>query len=161
MSTLVSVKAPYLFAGLIAQEKNESGFFFFNCSSNLTNHKARLQTSRSGLTFHSSQLPRLSASQQWVLVSFQVRAYLINTFLTLTQDSHSTFVGWRSQRRRYKRYGFDPWVGKIPWRRVWQPTPVFLSGQSPWTEEPGGLQSTGSHRAGHDWSNLAHMHKVN
>ena len=24
---------------------------------------------------------------------------------------------------------FDPWVGKIPWKRVWQPTPVFLSGE--------------------------------
>ena len=35
----------------------------------------------------------------------------------------------------------DPWVGKIPWRRAWQPTPVFLPGESPWTEEPGGLQS--------------------
>ena len=32
-------------------------------------------------------------------------------------------------------------VGKIPWRRGWQPTPVFLPGESPWTEEPGGLQS--------------------
>ena len=30
-------------------------------------------------------------------------------------------------------------VGKIPWRRTWQPTPVFLPGESPWTEEPGGL----------------------
>ena len=30
------------------------------------------------------------------------------------------------------------WVGKIPWRRAWQPTPVFLPGDSPWTEEPGG-----------------------
>ena len=26
--------------------------------------------------------------------------------------------------------GFDPWVGKIPWRREWQPTPVFLPGES-------------------------------
>ena len=25
---------------------------------------------------------------------------------------------------------FDPWVRKIPWRRVWQPTPVFLPGES-------------------------------
>ena len=40
----------------------------------------------------------------------------------------------------------DPWVGKIPWRRAWQPTPIFLPGESPWTEEPGGLQSTGSQR---------------
>ena len=29
------------------------------------------------------------------------------------------------------RAGFDPWVGKIPWRRVWQPTPVFLPGGCP------------------------------
>ena len=29
-----------------------------------------------------------------------------------------------------KRCGFDPWVGKIPWRRAWQPTPVFLPRES-------------------------------
>ena len=35
------------------------------------------------------------------------------------------------QCRRRKRHGFDPWVGKIPWRNAWQPTPVFLAGESP------------------------------
>ena len=35
---------------------------------------------------------------------------------------------------------FDSWVGKIPQRRMGQPTPVFLPGESPWTKEPGGLQ---------------------
>ena len=25
---------------------------------------------------------------------------------------------------------FDPWVGKIPWRRKWRPTPVFMPGKS-------------------------------
>ena len=37
------------------------------------------------------------------------------------------------QCRRFKRWGFDPWVGKIPWRtwrRTWQPTPVFLPEKS-------------------------------
>ena len=34
------------------------------------------------------------------------------------------------QCRRHKRSGFDPWIGKIPWRRKWQPTPEFLSGES-------------------------------
>ena len=29
-------------------------------------------------------------------------------------------------------------AGSIPWRRSWQPTPVFLPGESPWTEDPGG-----------------------
>ena len=28
------------------------------------------------------------------------------------------------------RYGFDPWVGKIPWKKTGQPTPVFLPGES-------------------------------
>ena len=32
--------------------------------------------------------------------------------------------------RRSKRCRFYPWVGKIPWRRAWQPTPVFLPGES-------------------------------
>ena len=26
--------------------------------------------------------------------------------------------------------GFNPWVGKVPWRREWQPTPIFLLGKS-------------------------------
>ena len=31
---------------------------------------------------------------------------------------------------RLKRPEFDPWVGKIPWRKEWQPTPVFLHVES-------------------------------
>ena len=34
------------------------------------------------------------------------------------------------QCRRCKGCGFNPWVGKIPWRRGWQPSPVFLTGKS-------------------------------
>ena len=34
------------------------------------------------------------------------------------------------QCRRQKTCGFDPWVRKIPWRRKWQSTPVFLPGES-------------------------------
>ena len=42
------------------------------------------------------------------------------------------------------RCGFDPWVGKIPWRWKWQPIPVILAWEIPWTEEVGELQSMGS-----------------
>jgi len=31
---------------------------------------------------------------------------------------------------RYKRHGFNPWVRKILWKKAWQPTPVFLHGES-------------------------------
>ena len=43
------------------------------------------------------------------------------------------------QCRRPKRHGFDSQIGKIPWRKAWQPTPIFLPEESPWTEEPDGL----------------------
>ena len=36
-------------------------------------------------------------------------------------------------------------------RRQWHPTPVLLPGKIPWMEEPGGPQSMGSQRVGHDW----------
>ena len=32
--------------------------------------------------------------------------------------------------RRWKRHRLNPWDGKIPWKRTWQPTPVFLLGES-------------------------------
>jgi len=32
--------------------------------------------------------------------------------------------------RRPKVHRFNPWVGKVPWRRSWQPTPVFLPEES-------------------------------
>ena len=38
-----------------------------------------------------------------------------------------------------KRRGFHPWVRKIPWGRAWQPTPVFLPGESHGQEEAGRL----------------------
>ena len=43
----------------------------------------------------------------------------------------------------------------LHWRRKWQPTSVFLPGESQGMGEPGGLLSMGSHRVGHNWSDLA------
>ena len=50
---------------------------------------------------------------------------------------------------------FDSWVGKIPWRRKWQPTPVFLPGEShrqrslagysPWGPKESGMTVATSH----------------
>ena len=42
------------------------------------------------------------------------------------------------QFRRHESQGFDPQVRKMPWQRAWQPTAVFLPGESPWRETPGG-----------------------
>ena len=63
------------------------------------------------------------------------------------------------QCRRHKRREFDPWVEKIPWRRAWQPTPVFLPTGSCARSSLAGYSSWG-HRVGHDWSDLASMRAV-
>ena len=77
----------------------------------------------------------------------------------------------------------DLWVRKIPWRRKWQPIPLFLNGKFngqgslmcyspwdhrvrhdvwkiPWAEEPGSLQSMGLQRFGHDWATSLHFTSI-
>ena len=52
-----------------------------------------------------------------------------------------------------RRSGFDPWAGKIPWRRKWQPTPVLLPGKSHGQGSLGeGLQCMEWQRVEHDWA---------
>ena len=55
------------------------------------------------------------------------------------------------QCRRLRRPGFDLWVRKIPWRRKWRPTPIFLPGKSPGQKSLRGLQSVGSQRVRLAW----------
>ena len=43
------------------------------------------------------------------------------------------FPRWLSGKKttcQWGRHGFSPWIGKIPWRGKWQPTPLFLPGKS-------------------------------
>ena len=48
-----------------------------------------------------------------------------------------------------RRPEFDPWVRKIPWRRKWQPTPVFLPGKSHGQRSLEGYSPLGLQRVGH------------
>ena len=49
-----------------------------------------------------------------------------------------------------RRPGFNPWVRKIPLEKEMATRSNILAWRIPWMEEPGGLQSTGSQRVGHD-----------
>ena len=60
---------------------------------------------------------------------------------------------------RHKRCGFNPWAGKIPWSRKWQPTPVFLPGKFHGQRSLVGSSPWG-HRVGHNWATWhTHTHK--
>ena len=59
------------------------------------------------------------------------------------------------QCRRHKRYGFGPWVGKIPWRRVWQPT-QYSCLENPMDR---GARWTTIHRVVQSWTELKRLSK--
>ena len=67
--------------------------------------------------------------------SYQRDTY-IRVHCSIVHNSGASGKEPACQCRRHKRSSFDPWIRKMNWRREWQPTPVFLSGechgQSPW-----------------------------
>ena len=64
-------------------------------------------------------------SKNFIVIDLMFRSMILLELCWWCSGKEST-----CQLRRYKRCSFDPWVGKIPWRRKWQPTPVFLVGKS-------------------------------
>ena len=64
------------------------------------------------------------------------KQYLIILLIESELYMYMSFPGGASGKEptcqciRHKRPGFDPWVRKIPWRRKWQPSPLFLPGKS-------------------------------
>ena len=59
-----------------------------------------------------------------------------------------------------RRCGLDPWAGKIPWRKKIATHSSFLASENPWTEETGGLQSTGLQRIRHEQANEHYQEHV-
>ena len=57
------------------------------------------------------------------------------------------------------RPGFNPWVGKIPWRRKWQPTPILLPGKSHGWRSLAGYSLWGSQKS--DTTKQLHFHFLN
>ena len=58
----------------------------------------------------------------------------------MTELTDLFFPGGLEGRESSGRARFDPWVRKTPWRRAWQPTPVFLPGNPYGQKEPWGCK---------------------
>ena len=72
---------------------------------------------------------------------------------TLTFKSNHLLPWWFNGREcacQCSRHGLDPWVRKIPWRRKWQPTPVYLPGKSLGKRRLAGYCPWGHKRVRHD-----------
>ena len=74
----------------------------------------------------------------------------------VTELTDLFFPGGLEGRESSGRARFDPWVRKTPWRRAWQPTPVFLPGEPGWIEEPRGYSLWGHKESGMtEWLSIA------
>ena len=100
--------------------------------------------------WHSSQLVWVYSKAISPLYLWESRFFLERQL----QDASTWLSGKKStcQCKRHRRHEFEPWVRKIPWRGKWQPATLFFAWRIPRTEEPGGLQSTGSQKATHNWA---------
>ena len=79
-----------------------------------------------------------------------MRLQFLNEFPRWLSGKEST-----CQCRRCRRHRFNPWVGKIPWKRKWQPTPVFLPGKSHGQRNPN--SPWGCKRVRHDLAIKQHI----
>ena len=113
---------------------------WWNCFSELELSQTALKSYTPGRS--KSSIQKVSSSPE-LNYSMDCWVFTLNSHSDLTWISWPTFHGSVAgfpggtsgkeptcQCRRLKRPGFHPWAGKIPWRKKWQPSPVFLPGES-------------------------------
>ena len=89
---------------------------------------------------------------------------MIITVTLVVSINHMGFLGGAGgkepscQCRKHKRHGFSPWVEKVCWRRLWQPTPVFWPRESYGQRSLKGYSSLGRKESDTTKATLAHMH---
>ena len=101
----------------------------------------------------------LASLQQYIFFNFYIKGmffwnlyyYLIWRVSFLNIDKLNLGLPWwfsgKKSTCQCRRYGFNPWVRKIPWRRKWQPTPVFLPGKSHGQRNLAGYSPQGSQKS--------------
>ena len=121
-------------AGIRFREDNLKG----KCWGDVSSLNAKL-SSKLGLCYQlvepedSERCLHGQRSSKWILLvnaSQSENKFCCLFFQRGTGQSMSSGKEPACQRRRHKRQEFDSWVGKIPGRKAWQPTPVFLPGES-------------------------------
>ena len=106
----------------------------------------------------------MSLSKLWEMVknreSWYAAVHVVTKSWTQLGDLTSTnkalglprWINGKESICQCQRGRLSPWVQKFPWRRKWQPTPVFLPGKSPGQRRLAGYSSWAYKRVGHDFA---------
>ena len=119
-----------------------------------------LQLYRSSVTISFQILNKNFSSHLLSSVIFSYYKSIVYQHFTLNKPRVILLICWDScgatrkeltcQCRRHKRSEFEPWVGKISWRRMWQPIPVFSPGESHGQRKLGGYNPWGCKKVGYN-----------
>ena len=72
---------------------------------------------------------QVSCTGKWILYHWATREVHLPLYTHKKTLCPPWWLSWWRLYPQRGRPGFNPWVGKIPWRREWQPTPVFWPGE--------------------------------
>ena len=110
--------------------------------------------------FYNSQITLMSIDR-WMLIDNMVYIHNVK-LLRIKKNEVMPFASLVAQRIKHflycRRPGFDPCVGKIPWRRKWQSIPVFLPGESHGQRSLAGRSPQGHKES--DTTERLHTHTV-
>ena len=95
-------------------------------------------------------ISRTMNKQLWQVCTTKYKSVIKSHELLTWTNLLPSWLSGKEDTSQSRRRWFDPWVGKIPWRRKMATHSRILAWEIPWTEESGGLQSMGSQRVGHD-----------
>ena len=91
----------------------------------------------------------------FLVFSHSNRNVVVSHCLTLQFSKNIRELPWwlsgKKATCQCRRHRSNPWVRKIPWRKKWQHTPVFLTGESHEQRSLAGYSPWESQRVGHDW----------
>ena len=89
-------------------------------------------------------------AHRWLPTDLEIESQVLKVLLSLVGPRASHVALVVKNLPAVVGFGFDPWVRKIPWRRKWQPTPVFLLEESHGQRSLVHYSPWGSQRVGHD-----------
>ena len=101
----------------------------------------------------------LARSRTWGSLNlWKITKSWLKLLCVLATRGASLVAQWERICLQCGRGRFNPWVREDPLEKEMATHSSIFAWKIPWTEEPGGLQSLGSQRVGHDWATNTHTH---
>ena len=115
----------------------------------LENHVKKIRWGKEGIAVRFEIILCMEGISSKYMLNW-LTAWLTNLLVNTCHEGLPLWLSGKESPGQCRRRRFDPWFGKIPWRKKWQPTTVFLSGKFQGQRSLEGYSLWGCKRVGHD-----------